>query len=423
MTLEQLQQSINQLYWWDGHERQAALERLSNCYEPILFPHLLRKLSDYVPINRQLAAQHLLIWVERPEGADLCIDYFLDVYAIQKRVRIVGEVEDVLVNKVAQNLDKVKSILQFKQGKLSRALFDYAQKNELFTYLELLEIAKLAHDQGIRLNWINFIVQQQGSCLKQEYVQTQYFDVKKAILYKLFEIEELDIKILLNAFNSSSLSIMDFSIFALKNQGFDFNEYFYNLRSSILSNEKIKSCLLQMILLKWSKQDFYLYIDKLEDKSILFMVLYKALKSNYILSSEVVDLLHRRQVKLQFHLLRKFVGLGGFQPQEVDELYHMSGDSIKLIQRLDIYENFSFWDKFEYLTLLWRYCRIQEEKHILKEKVEELLNLVKYQYYAPIWKKDNKDRAVILFEAMMNEYNLMSYYRQEYQQLKKILLK
>lgn len=118
MTLEQLQQSINQLYWWDGHERQAALERLSNCYEPILFPHLLRKLSDYVPINRQLAAQHLLIWVERPEGADLCIDYFLDVYAIQKRIRIVGEVEDVLVNKVAQNLDKVKSILQLKQGKL-----------------------------------------------------------------------------------------------------------------------------------------------------------------------------------------------------------------------------------------------------------------------------------------------------------------
>ena len=75
------------------------------------------------------------------------------------------------------------------------------------------------------------------------------------------------------------------------------------------------------------------------------------------------------------------------------------------------------------MTLLWRYCRIQEEKHILKEKVEELLNLVKYQYYAPIWKKDNKDRAVILFEAMMNEYNLMSYYRQEYQQLTKILLK
>lgn len=57
---------------------------------------------------------------------------------------------------------------------------------------------------------------------------------------------------------------------------------------------------------------------------------------------------------------------------------------VQLIQRLDIYENFSFWDKFEYLTLLWRYCRIQEEKHILKEKVEELLNLVKYQYYAPI---------------------------------------
>lgn len=423
MNSEQLQLFINQLYWCDGYQREAALRRLNGCFESTLFPHLLRKLSDYVPINRKLAAQHLLIWVERPEGADLCIEYFLDVYAIQKRVRIVGEVEDVLVDKVAQNLDKVKSILLFKQGKLSRALFDYAKKNQLFTDIELLEISKLAHDQRIRLNWINFIVQQEASCLKQEFIQTRYFDVKKVILYKLFEMGELDIKLLLAAFNSSCLSIMDFSIFALKKQDFDFYNYFYEMRLLVLPNEKVKSCLLQMVLLKWDKQDFYFFIGKLGDESSLFMILYKALKSGYILSSEVVDLLYRKQVKLPFYLLGKFVGRGGFQPQEVDELYHLSNDPISLTQRLNIYGSLSFWDKFEYLTILWKYCSIQEEKDTLKERVEDLLNLVKYQYYAPVWTKDNKDKGVILFEAMGNEYKLMPHYHEEYQQLKRLIFK
>ncbi len=30
-----------------------------------------------------------------------------------------------------------------------------------------------------------------------------------------------------------------------------------------LENTSVKKCLLQMIILEWNKQDFYLYIDKL----------------------------------------------------------------------------------------------------------------------------------------------------------------
>lgn len=88
MLIEKFQTRINELYSYSGYERQAALNALADCFEPMLFSHLLVKLSDYVAVNRQLAAQHLLRWAERPEISTLCIDYFLDLLAIKKRIRL-----------------------------------------------------------------------------------------------------------------------------------------------------------------------------------------------------------------------------------------------------------------------------------------------------------------------------------------------
>ncbi|MDC4312611.1 hypothetical protein OHV31_04890 [Acinetobacter baumannii] len=109
-----------------------------------------------VQVNRHLAARHLLEWAERSDCADLCITYFLDIEAIKGRIRIVGEIEDILMDKIHQNLDKVKLVLLSRQGKLSRALFNYIQSNQLIIESELLEIAKNANDQWIRHYWINF---------------------------------------------------------------------------------------------------------------------------------------------------------------------------------------------------------------------------------------------------------------------------
>lgn len=111
MNIDEIRVKINQLYLWDGYQREAALRQLSGCFEPSLFPHLLRKLSDYVQVNRHLAARHLLEWAERSDCADLCITYFLDIEAIKGRIRIVGEIEDILMDKIHQNLDKVKLVL------------------------------------------------------------------------------------------------------------------------------------------------------------------------------------------------------------------------------------------------------------------------------------------------------------------------
>jgi len=422
MNTDELQVKINQLYLWDGYLREAALRQLSGCFEPSLFPHLLRRLSDYVQINRQLAACHLLMWAARPDCADLCIIYFLDIDAIKRRIRIVGEVEDVLMDKIHQNLDKVKLILLSKQGKLSRALFSYVQSKQLINESELLDISKNANDQWIRRYWINFALKQDVDFLKSEFRQSKYVDVKKALLNRLLDLDALDNEILMFALNSKYLPIVDFAIFVLKSRNFDFNNYFIQFQNNRFENGSVKKCLLQMLILEWNKEDFYLYIDRLNDKSILFMILYKALKVNYISLDEVVNLFYRKQLMLPFYLLQKIAKLST-EFKVVDELYLLTTTPISFLQRLELYENLSFWDKVEWLILIEKYCQTDEEKGVLEELVKIIMNLAKYQYYSPLWKKEDKEIYWILFHNMGKVLNLVDVYPQEYANLKVLITK
>lgn len=422
MNIEQLQTKISQLYSWDGYEREAALRQLSGCFEPALFPHLLRKLSDYVQVNRHLAASHLLEWTKRSDCADLCITYFLDVEAIKRRIRIVGEIEDILMDKIHQNLGQVKLVLLSKQGKLSRALFNYVQSKQLIIESELLDIAKNANDQWIRHYWINFALTQNIDFLKSEFRQSKYVDVKKALLNRLLELDALNNEILMIALNSANLSIVDLAIFVLKSRDFDFNKYFMQFQNNQLESGSVKKCLLQMLILEWNKEDFYLYIDKLNDNSILFMILYKALKIKYISLDEVISLLYRNKLKLPFYLLQKIAKLST-ELKEVDELYSLTTAPISFVQRLEFSENLSFWAKVEWLIHIEKYCQTDEEKDVLKDSVRILLNLAKYQYYPPLWKKEDKEIYWILFQNMGNILNLVDIYQQEYENLKKLITK
>ena len=422
MNIDEIRVKINQLYLWDGYQREAALRQLSGCFEPSLFPHLLRKLSDYVQVNRHLAARHLLEWAERSDCADLCITYFLDIEAIKGRIRIVGEIEDILMDKIHQNLDKVKLVLLSKQGKLSRALFNYAQSKQLIIESELLDIAKNANDQWLRRYWINFALQQNEDFLKSEFRLSKYVDVKKVLLNRLLELDALDNEILMIALNSANLSIIDFAIFVLKSRDFDFNEYFIQFQNNQLENGSVKKCLLQMLILEWNKQDFYLYIENLNDKSILFMILYRALKMKYISLGEVINLFYRKQLKLPFYLLQKIAKLST-ELKEIDELYLLTTTPISFVQRLEFSENLSFWDKVEWLIHIEKYCQTDDEKDVLRDSIKILLNLAKYQYYSPLWKKDDKKIYWILFQNMGNVLNLVDIYPQEYENLKKLITK
>jgi len=322
------------------------------------------------------------------------------------------------MDKIHQNLHKVKLVLLSKQGKLSRALFNYIQYKQLIAESDLLSIAKNANDQWVRYYWVKFALQQKEDFLKSEFRQSKYVDVKKVLLNRLLELDALDSDILIVALNSSHLSIIDFAIFVLKSRDFDFNSYFMQFQNIVLERGNIKKYLLQMLILKWNKQDFYLYMDKLNDKSILFMILYKALKSNYISMSEVINLLYRKQLKLPFYLLQKIASLSS-ELKEVDELYSLSSTPISFLQRLEFYENLTFWGRVEWLIHIEKYCQKDEEKDVLKEWVKMTLGLVKYQYYSPVWKKEDKEIYWILFNNMGIVLNLLDVYPKEYENLKK----
>ena len=124
MLEAQQQFYMQRLLAWNGHHRQDALEQLADCYETVLFPMLLKRLSDYVPINREMSAQHLVRWSERTDFSDLCVQYFEDVVAIQKRIRIVDAVEDLLLRKTSENLIAIENVFLKQQGKRPRLFLD-----------------------------------------------------------------------------------------------------------------------------------------------------------------------------------------------------------------------------------------------------------------------------------------------------------
>lgn len=422
MSLKELKPVIHQLYSFNGYEREAALKQLKQCFEPELFPHLLIRLSDYVLINRQLAAQHLMVWAERVEFADLCVDFFLYITAAKNRVRKVKEIDDLISSKIATNLDKIKLILKSKQGRLTRSLFYYILTEGLIHENELLTIAKNAPDQVIRSYWTNFLLKQNSDFLIFHFEETRYIDIKKIILNRLFCNNELNIDILISALISSNISLMDFAIFILKKQNFDFSSYFKKLKFSELDENKIKIHLFQMIFLNWDKQDFYLCIYKLNNKSMLLTVLIRGLKEKYISMKDFLDLVFRKDIKLQYNVLAKILRVSD-KLEEMDDLYNLIYPQVDFCQRLEIYEDLSFWDKIYWLTILWKYCDLGNDENILKIKIIGILENTVYQYYSPAWEREKRERGWILFQAMRYKLNLIDFYENEYGKIKDLLLK
>lgn len=52
----------------------------------------------------------------------------------------------------------------------------------------------------------------------------------------------------------------------------------------------------------------------------------------------------------------------------MDDLYNLIYPQVDFCQRLEIYEDLSFWDKIYWLTILWKYCDLGNDENILKLK-------------------------------------------------------
>ena len=290
-----IQTLITQLNHSNGYIRERTLRQLQTCFEPALFPHLIERLSDYVEINRILAYEHFKLWRIQPNFTTLFLKYFSEISAIQHRIRYVDELDSLLFDQVIQNLDEIKPLILKQTGHLSRALYRSLKDQQK------IELAEHAIDPVIRRDWINYTLQQDMHFIENEFINTKYIDVKKAILQFLITKEDYHSFIFVEALKIPNFAILDLSTFALKKQNFDFDHYISQLGSS----PKLKLYLI--ILLKYNETVFFEALEEIRDKNLVFSLLLKALRFNYITRSSAVSFLKKCHFKYQYNSLKKLL--------------------------------------------------------------------------------------------------------------------
>ncbi|WP_146196691.1 hypothetical protein [Acinetobacter stercoris] len=153
---------INHLQSYSGYDRQWALEQAKYHYEKELFPLLLLRLSDHVPINQDIAKQRIIEWSQRKDFSKLCIDYFLDVAMTQIRLRSIDEINQLIFYKIQEDTSYFKFVLISSQGKLPRALLAYAVRTKCINHEGLIAWSSKAKDQLVRALWLNSLIENQN---------------------------------------------------------------------------------------------------------------------------------------------------------------------------------------------------------------------------------------------------------------------
>lgn len=421
--METLNAMIEQLYMRDGRQREIALKTVAHCYEPELFPHLLLKLSDYVAINRKLAAQHLLLWSERPEISYLCIDYFLDLIAIRERIRLADHIEDILFDKTNNHLEYVRQIIEGRQGKLARALFEAAKKYNWFKQQELLDISKIAKDQVIRKYWIAHLLLQDREFLFATLHSTTSRDIALASLQKIIEKNWHTMFILQSGFESRYHGIMDYAYYYLKKENFDFKYYFETNNFNDLSPQKLKIRLLQLILLKWDKNYFIQILRSLEQPLMIFSLIYRAIKVKYLTLNESIIILQNHKLYFPVYLLLKLKD-SNISIDDFEDLLSLSSESISFQERIQFTENFLLWESLDWLTRQWDLANSIDEERLLIPWISNLLIQIQYQYYSPvIWNELQKANIYAKTYAFIVKFSLESQHLKAVEQLRTLLIK
>lgn len=397
MLEPQQQFYMERLLAWNGHHRQDALEQLADCYETVLFPMLLKRLSDYVPINREMSAQHLVRWSERTDFSDLCVQYFEDVVAIQKRIRIVDAVEDLLLRKTGENLIAIENVFLKQQGKRPRLFLDYIQRYAWLDQIALLAWCERAKDQRVRGYWLNHLIAMDDvEALKTALYSTPYRNIKMKLLPILYEKNAFSVQEYLLFLQQPSLSIMDFAIFALKKQNFDFVQYFNQQPFAHLTVQHQRLRLYQWVLLQFAQDAFICMLRQISQQHLQFSVLTFARNQGYLSS---VDYLHH------------YVDLGGQLTVETLRAFHqkernkLSPDDLSMICRtlcttftfselMLFAQDYTYWDQFLWLLHHQKTIQTAEEHTYFLEQFCLLIREGQYQYYPPAWQQEAKQQLL-----------------------------
>ncbi|MFM6905279.1 MAG: hypothetical protein ACKOUU_04345 [Acinetobacter tjernbergiae] len=390
-SLDELLQSLR---YYDGYARQRTLEHLKDCYEQELFPALLFRLSDYVEINRELAAQHIQRWSQRPEFAQLSIDHFLQIAAVQQRVRTVPEVENLLLNTVAKNKDYLQHTVSSEQGQLPRVLLTYIVEHQWVEQEKLLELSKAAKDQIVRKFWLDHITQNESAQkLLFELKHSQFRDVQYHLFDVLYQRKILNTEDIIELWHSRFLSVMDYAYFALRQQNFDFGNYFNQHPIALLSSQQAKIRAYQWVLFKGEQTQFFEIVGKIEIKSIANALVLYALKQNFIQFHQYLDYFALTEQKLLTQQFFKAKAYSETQPtlSELEQYLQLLKTDISFEQRLDLTQNYDLWDQVYWFVTQQKYVQTEEERQNFDDQIKSRLHYLHYKTYPPSWTAVQKD--------------------------------
>lgn len=410
---------FEKLYSYDGYVRENTLKQLKNCFEPELFPHLLRKLGDYVDINRQLAYTHLKNWSNRADFAKVCLTYFVEIQIVQKRERTIQGVEQLLFNAIDQNLTELKSIILNHPSQISRALYQYIKDHQKLSEEECIQLAQHTKDQLIRRDWINYVLQQEIEYIKYQFYTSKYVDVKKEIIYFLVEKNELDESILIEAFNLPHLCIVDSATFALKKRNFNFHVYFGRFPLTKLTPHQLRLRAYQIVFLGWDISEFFHVVSKIHHKKMIFPILAKAYKLKYLNTQNIIHFLQQQNLRYSYSLLKPIVSNKTIENMET--IYSLCDEKIKIETCLEIYNDLSFWEKLRWLCKIYLYIETENEKQVIFFKLKNLLRLLQYQHYLPLWPVEIKQQCAKHFKFLIKYYDLKEEFYDEYMKINNIL--
>ena len=106
---------------------------------------------------------------------------------------------------------------------------------------------------------------------------------------------------------------------------------------------------------------------------------------------------------------------------QIEDFYALCIEQITIDQRLAIYSYLPFWEKLSWLSRIYMYCENKQENDQILLCLEELLKLIKYQYYAPLWSVEIKQQSRTMTQAMFKRYELEETHKIEYDKVMNFL--
>lgn len=384
----------------DGYVRHQGLIDLKNCFEPEVFPSLLRCLSDYVEINRKIAAYNLQIWSEQESFARLCIEYFDDVVAIQHRTRRMYDIEKVIFEKVLSNLAYLKHVMLDQQGRLPRLILQVIQQRQWMTESELEQQCKYAKDPNIRAYWLQrVLLRNQEQELKYEFTESVFKDVQLQLMYALQAKKILDLDQLLLAWQSNYKSVMDYAYFLLRQKAFNFDLYFSQNPISDLDIKQQKIRAGQWLLMKWDKMEFLKLLSLMSNTKLRDSCLILALKKTYIDISDVTQLDVLKHLSFDFELKYIEHMLKACQQRvttdELSSLLQRVKPQPSLNDMLGFLNYLGYWDSLYWIICLmddYPESKTQENSHVY-HLFHDLIWRGRFLSFPPPWSAEKAMRV------------------------------